>query len=192
MTEAAMSATESLGLPNGGVEKVPEPLRVLIPSPLGNLGIEFLEETVTSLVIVPKGKERKTFLSLTEALRDSGQPDFLEEALGRFSEYFAGARRQLRLDWKLPEEGIDDVTRKVLIEVSKIPFAQTSVYQEVAAAAGLGDSYRQVRSILMTNPLPILIPCHRVIPRKGGAGSWLAGTRKKEWLLKMERQAEQE
>jgi methylated-DNA-[protein]-cysteine S-methyltransferase len=188
-----MSATESPGLPfEGEVGKARETLRVLIPSPLGFLGIEFLEETVTSLVIVPKVKERKTFLSLTDALRDSGQPDFLEEALGRFSEYFAGARRKLRLDWKLPEEGLDDVGRKVLTEVSKIPFGKTAIYQEIASSAGLGDSYRQVRSILMANPLPILIPCHRVIPRKGGAGSWIAGTRKKEWLLKMEREAERE
>lgn len=187
--EAAQTAAESPDgqVANDDLTRPLDTLRVLIPSPLGNLGIEFCGTTVTSLVVVPKPGERKNYLTLTEVLKDSSQIDFLEEALGRFSEYFAGARRDLRLDWRLPDsEELDDTARRVLLETSKIRYGETMVYQKLASSSGLGESYRLVRSILMSNPLPILIPCHRVIPRKGGAGSWIAGTKKKEWLLKME------
>lgn len=192
--EAAQTAAES---PDGQVASelthLTETLRVLIPSPLGSLGIEFLDSAVTEMVIVPKARERKNYLTLKDVLRDSSHSDFLEEALGRFSEYFAGARRDLRLDWHLREsEAIDDTARRVLLEASKVPYGESVVYQKLAAASGLGESYRLVRSILMANPLPILIPCHRVVPRKGGAGSWIGGTRKKQWLLKMEARAELE
>ncbi len=162
-----------------------EPLRVLIPSALGDLGIEFRERTVTRLTIAPKRGDRARFTPLKEAFKQ--QPgDFLDEALGRFSEFLAGARRRLELDWEFNEEEVDDFGTRVLKEVATIPYGETRTYHKIASGVGEPDAYRLVRSALMANPIPILIPCHRVVPVKSGPGSWIGGTKRKGWLLKLE------
>ena len=52
---------------------------------------------------------------------------------------------------------------------------------------GRPDAYRQVLSVLIENPIPILIPCHRVTTHKSGSGSYVGGSERKRWLLEMER-----
>ena len=159
-----------------------EPLRVLVASPLGPLGIEVLNQSVTSIRIVPDRKTRRFYTPFKKASRS----DFLDEALGRLSEYFAGARRDLAIDYDLGASGLGELSQLVLEECAKTPYGTTRTYQKLASAIGQHRSYRVVRAALMANPLPILIPCHRVVLRKGGAGSYIAGTRKKQWLLKLE------
>jgi len=177
--------SEEAGLPEveNGVA-VAEPVRLLIPSPIGNLGLELTGQTVTRLVIVPRGRERKLFTPFEEAKLG----DFEIEVLGRFSEYFAGARRKLELGYDLGPSGVTGFSRRVLTETAKIPFGKTRSYQAVAAAAGNPEGYRQALAVLLANPLPILIPCHRVVTSRSGAGSYIAGTKKKSWLLRLERQ----
>lgn len=169
-------------------EELPPLQRVLLPSPLGSLGLDFRGETITRFVILPERKERKHY----QALGDVDRSEFLDEALGRLLEYFAGARRHIKLDFDLAASGLDEFSQRVLRATSEIPYGETRTYQKVASFVGAPDSYRLVRSVLVGNPLPILLPCHRVVPRKGGAGSYVAGTKKKEWLLKMEKRALEE
>lgn len=164
------------------VEDSVETVRVIVPSPLGSLGLEFRGEVVTRLIIVPSRKERKSFLPL----KDIDRSEFLDEALGRLSEYLAGARRDLRLEWELPEDELDRFAIRVLRETAKIPYGTTRSFQKLAAAVGAPESYRLVRSVLMANPIPLLVPCHRVVPTKGGVGSYIGGEKKKAWLLKLE------
>ena len=159
-----------------------EPVRLLASSPLGAIGIESIADRVTRIQIVPGPKERHQYSPLSKASRS----DFLDEALGRLSEYFAGARRQLQIEYSLNESGLDEYAYRVLLETTKIPYGATRTHQKLATATGRVDSYRLVRSILMANPLPLVIPCHRVIPRRGGAGSYIAATRKKDWLRRWE------
>ena len=154
----------------------------MIPSQIGALGIELTDQVITYVVIVPKGAERRTFVPFAKA----GASEDLDEVLGRFSEYLAGARRKLNLPYELgphPESGF---ARRVLRQTAKIPYGQTRTYQEIALAAGRPDAYRLVLSTLLLNPLPLVIPCHRVVTVKSGAGSYIAGERKKTWLLRME------
>lgn len=161
-----------------------EPDRVLIPSAIGTLGVEMTGNAVTRVVIVPKGRERKLFKAFGD-LKRRERNEFMDEVLGRFSEYLAGARRRLGLAYALPDDA-DDFLRLVLAEASKIPYGETWTYQQLAAATGRGDAYRQVLAVLQTNPLPIIVPCHRVVTAKSGPGSYVAGVKKKIWLLKME------
>lgn len=162
-----------------------EPTRILIPSSLGVLGIELTGELLTRVVIVPKGRERKLFRPFGE-LKRSERSEFLDEVLGRFSEYLAGARRNLELDYDLKATGLPNFPRRVLRQTAKIPYGRTRTYQDIAEAAGRPDAYRQVLSVLMANPLPLVIPCHRVVTSKSGPGSFIGGQRKKLWLLKLE------
>lgn len=162
------------------------PVRVLIPSSLGSLGIELKARLVSRVLIVPKGRERKQFTPFGD-LKPAERSDFLEEVLGRFSEYLAGARRNLELDYDLKGSGLTGFPRRVFKETARIPYGRTRTYQQIAEAAGRPDAYRVVLSTLLANPLPLLVPCHRVVTTKSGVGSYIAGARKKEWLLKMER-----
>lgn len=161
-----------------------EQLHILIPSPIGPLGLELDGDSLTRVVIAPKGREKKAFLPFTEAPRS----DYLDEVLGRFSEYFAGARTRLDLPYTLPERELDAFAKRVLKETARIPYGKTRTHQQIAKAAGNAEGYRIVLATLMTNPLPIVIPCHRVVPGGSGVGSYIAGSRKKNQLLKLEAQ----
>lgn len=166
-------------------EPIVEPIRIRIPSPLGTLGIELTGEAVTGVVIVPKGRERNTFRAFSD-LKRSERSDFLDEVLGRFSEYLAGARKDLGLDFDLTATGVTGFARRVMKQTAKIPYGRTRTYQQIAEGAGRPSGYRQVQSTLIGNPLPLVIPCHRVVPGKSGIGSYIAGARKKQWLLRLE------
>lgn len=164
-----------------------EPVRVLVPSPLGLLAIDLVGTAITRLVITPAARERKLYTPLGKMKRH--QLETLDEILGRLSEYFAGARRGLEIEHDLGPSGVDSFARRVLKETSKIPYGKTRTYQAIAEAAGRPEAYRQALSILMANPIAVVIPCHRVVPSKGGGvGNYIGGVRKKQWLLRLEEQ----
>lgn len=168
--------------------EAPGTIRILFPSSIGPLGLELRGETVTRLVVNPEGGEKKTFTPF----EDLDGSDFLDELFGRLSEYFAGARKRLEVDYDLKASGLPRFEQKVLQEVAKIPYGRTRTYQRIATAAGQPDGYRQVLAVLMGNPLPIVIPCHRVVTNKSGIGSYIAGKDKKKWLLSMEKENKEE
>lgn len=170
---------------SGVAPTAPEPVRVLVPSRIGPLGVEFRHTAITRLVVVPAGAERRNFYPFSD-FEDS---EFLDEVFGRLSEYLAGARKSLELEYDLTASDLDPYARRVLREAGRVPYGKTRTYKEVAEAAGRPDAYRQTMAILDRNPLPILIPCHRVVPSKSGVGSWVGGAAKKRWLLKMEHDA---
>lgn len=158
-----------------------------MPSPLGNLGVTARSEVIIGIKIVPKRSERRHYTKF----QDIERSEFVDETLGRLSEYFAGARRNLALKFDLDASDLEPFTRSVLEACSEIPYGETRTYQRLAASIGAPDRYRLVRAALMNNPIPIVVPCHRVVPRRGGPGSYIAGTRKKKWLLQMEEQRQQ-
>jgi O-6-methylguanine DNA methyltransferase len=159
--------------------------RVLVPSALGALGLELTGKKLTRVVIVPKGRERRTFTPFAD-LKKSERSDFLDEVLGRLSEYLAGARSRLGVEFDLGPSGVSGFSKRVLKETAKIPYGRVRTYQQIASAAGNGGAYRQVLAILLGNPLPLVIPCHRVVTVKSGPGSYVAGPKKKLWLLRLE------
>jgi len=101
-------------------------------------------------------------------------------------EYFSGRRQvfDVPLDWALTGA----FRREVLRITSQIPYGATSSYQRVAAAAGSPRASRAAGSALANNPLPILIPCHRVLRADGSFGQYLGGVTAKEMLLALERE----
>lgn len=166
----------------------PSTTRILFPSPIGPLGIELRDETVIRVVIEPEGEEASYFTPFEEL----DGSEFLDELFGRLSEYFAGARRKLELELDVKATGLPRFEQKVLHEVARIPYGRTRTYQRIADAAGHPEGYRQVLAVLMANPMPIVIPCHRVVTNKSGVGSYIAGKEKKRWLLEMEKESKEE
>jgi methylated-DNA-[protein]-cysteine S-methyltransferase len=158
------------------------PVRILMPSPIGPLGVELRSTAVTRVVIDPAAPERATFTPLQE-MRGG---ELLDEVCGRLAEYFAGARRKLDIEWNLGPSGCTGLARRVLKEVAKIPYGKTRTFEGIADATGRSEALPQVLAALLTNPIPIVIACHRVIAADGGLGGYVAGVERKSWLLAAE------
>ena len=99
-------------------------------------------------------------------------------------EYFAGRSRgfDTRIDWSLTS----GFGRRVLRATSEIPFGKVSTYREIAAAAGSPNGSRAAGNALGANPIPIVVPCHRVLRTGGGLGGYTGGVDRKERLLRIE------
>jgi methylated-DNA-[protein]-cysteine S-methyltransferase len=113
-------------------------------------------------------------------------PARLDQARRELDDYFAGRRTEfdLPLDWALTS----GFRREVLHATAQIPYAMTSTYGQVATAAGHPKAYRAAGTALATNPIPIVVPCHRVRPASGGAGRYRGGEARKLQLLRLEAQ----
>jgi methylated-DNA-[protein]-cysteine S-methyltransferase len=99
-------------------------------------------------------------------------------------EYFAGERRDfdVPLDWRLT----GGFVRHVLEETARIPFGETRTYAQMATAAGSPRAFRAAGSALGANPIPIVVPCHRVLRTGGGLGGYGGGLAVKRRLLELE------
>lgn len=95
----------------------------------------------------------------------------LADVRERLAEYFAGGRKvfEVPLDWSLSEGWAREV-RQALYE--KVPYGETVSYGELAKLAGRPDGARAVGGIMAGNPIPVVVPCHRVIAADGGIGGF--------------------
>jgi methylated-DNA-[protein]-cysteine S-methyltransferase len=111
-------------------------------------------------------------------------PGRLDEVRRELDEYFEGRRRRfdLRIDWSL----VAGFGRRVLRATAAIPFGETLSYQQVAAKAGSPRGYRAAGNALGSNPMPIVVPCHRVLHSGGGLGGYTGGIDRKLKLLAVE------
>ena len=111
-------------------------------------------------------------------------PSFFDGIRGELDEYFEGRRTrfELPLDWSLT----GGFTRRVLKETARIPYGRVSTYREVATAAGSPAAVRAAGNALGSNPIPLVVPCHRVVRTGGAIGNYGGGPEVKEWLLRLE------
>lgn len=112
-------------------------------------------------------------------------PQMLDTVRRQLDEYFAGRRRrfELEIDWRLARPGF---SRRVLHATATIPYGATSTYKLIAHAAGSPRAFRAAGSALGANPLPIIVPCHRVLASGGGLGGYGGGLERKRALLAIE------
>jgi methylated-DNA-[protein]-cysteine S-methyltransferase len=111
-------------------------------------------------------------------------PMRLDEAARQLEEYFA--RRRTRFDLPLDVRWSGGFRRSVLSYLPAIGYGQTASYQAVAAALRNPKAVRAVGTACAANPLPLVIPCHRVIRSDGQIGAYLGGAEIKHQLLDME------
>lgn len=99
-------------------------------------------------------------------------------------QYFTGTRRQFEvaLDWRLTR----GFGRRVLEAAARIPYGATSSYRLLAGQAGSPRASRAAGNALGANPLPVIVPCHRVLHAGGGLGGYTGGLDRKRWLLDLE------
>jgi len=111
-------------------------------------------------------------------------PGRLDEARRELGLYFEGRLREfdLPLDWQLT----DGFRGRVQHAIATIPYGQTRTYTEMAASAGNERAVRAAGTACGSNPLPIVVPCHRVLRTGGALGGYGGGLPMKKALLKME------
>jgi methylated-DNA-[protein]-cysteine S-methyltransferase len=111
-------------------------------------------------------------------------PTRLDGVRRELDEYFAGRRRtfDLPIDWTL----YSDFGRRVLQATAAIPFGATATYGQMAAQAGNAKASRAAGRALGANPIPIVVPCHRVIGTSGKLTGYTGGMHRKEALLRLE------
>jgi methylated-DNA-[protein]-cysteine S-methyltransferase len=156
-----------------------------IDSPVGPL---LLAATEVGLVRVAYATEDHDKVLQTLADRVSPRilraPARLDATASELEEYFDGRRRRfdVPLDWRLTA----GFRRTVLHHLPEIRYGQTATYASVARLAGSPKAFRAVGTACATNPLPVVVPCHRVLPSDGGMGRYLGGAEAKRTLLTLE------
>jgi methylated-DNA-[protein]-cysteine S-methyltransferase len=174
--EAAEPAAEPVEAPS-------ERIRVLVPSPIGPLALELAGLAVVRLVVAPKPGAADGFAPLGKG----AAPEVVEEVVGPLAEYFAGARKRVELDFEPALADLDTFAQRTLREACRVPYGKTRTYRDLAGVLGRADDAELVRGVLLANPVPILVPCHRLILGSGKIGAWVGGSERKKWLLALER-----
>ncbi|OAA17219.1 Methylated-DNA--protein-cysteine methyltransferase, constitutive [Corynebacterium afermentans subsp. afermentans] len=105
-------------------------------------------------------------------------------ATQELTEYFAGTRREFSVPLDL--QNVTEFRAAVLRELEKVPYGETTSYAELARAVGNPNAVRAVGSACATNPLPLFIPCHRVLRSDGQLGGYRGGVEAKRFLLRIE------
>jgi methylated-DNA-[protein]-cysteine S-methyltransferase len=147
------------------------------------------------LAATPRGLVRLAYINgdetgVLEQLADRVSPRILaaprrlDQPRRELGEYFAGRRTQfdLPLDWRLSR----GFSRRVLEATARIPYGATSTYKQVAAEAGSPLASRAAGNALGSNPIPIVVPCHRILHSGGGLGGYTGGLERKRLLLGVE------
>jgi methylated-DNA-[protein]-cysteine S-methyltransferase len=128
----------------------------------------------------------KVLLELSEDVspRLLEAPARLDPIRRQLDEYFEGRRTEfdLPLDWSLSH----GFGQRVLRHTALIAYGDVSTYKTVAAAAGSPRGARAAGNALGANPMPIVVPCHRVLHSGGGLGGYGGGVDRKEFLLRLE------
>jgi len=155
---------------------------VIIDSALGSLSIA---ATTAGIVAIEFGEVNFTALAATMKLKLSNtSTPLLSNCTKQLSEYFAGNRKEFSLPLHLVGT---DFQQKVWHTLRTIPYGSTISYKEEALKVGNAKAVRAVAQANGANPVPIIIPCHRVINSDGTTGGYSSGVEKKLFLLKLEK-----
>jgi len=134
---------------------------------------------------LPQRTERAVYSLLGDSLKDAVlAPQRFGDLVDRYRAYFS----RIRVDFpdKLDLVGATLFQQAVWWATRLIPHGQTRSYTWMAAKAGSPKAMRAVGQALARNPLPVIIPCHRVLAGDGGLGGFSGGLQMKRWLLEME------
>jgi methylated-DNA-[protein]-cysteine S-methyltransferase len=158
-----------------------------LDSPVGTLLVAVTPRGLVRVAYLDAGEEEASVLeqlATTVSPRVLAAPRKLDEPRRELDQYFAGRRRQfeLPLDWQLTR----GFGRRVLEATARIPYGATATYKQVATEAGNARAYRAAGNALGSNPIPIIIPCHRILHSGGGLGGYTGGLERKRVLLGVE------
>jgi methylated-DNA-[protein]-cysteine S-methyltransferase len=157
-----------------------------LDTPIGSLLVAATDEGLVRVAFATEGHD-----ATLQALADRVSPRLLEAparldgVAAQLDEYFAGRRRRfdLALDWRLSSGFRSTVLHRLAADVA---YGETASYATLARLAGSPRAVRAVGTACATNPLPVVVPCHRVVRADGSVGGYLGGAAAKRALLALE------
>jgi methylated-DNA-[protein]-cysteine S-methyltransferase len=154
----------------------------LVDSPVGTLLLAATQRGLCRVSFDPEPEREEERLARAFGVRVLRAP--LDEPKRELDEYFAGRRRSFELPVDLALAR--DFGRAVLAELARVPFGRTTTYGALAARAGRPRAARAVGTIMNRNPVPIVLPCHRVVGSTGALVGYGGGLERKVTLLRHE------
>ena len=162
-----------------------------VDSPFGDLLIARTDRGVVKLALP---SHRGSTISEEDVLRELAtdvsprileSPKRLDEERRELDSYFAGKRShfEIPVDWALTHPGFRS---RALHAVARIPYGKTRTYAEIARSAGNERAFRAAGTACGSNPVPLIVPCHRVVQSGGGIGNYGGGPEMKRALLDLE------
>jgi methylated-DNA-[protein]-cysteine S-methyltransferase len=167
-----------------GAERLVDVAYSSVDSPLGPLTVAGTRRGLVLVSYQPPDDALLQRLADRLSPRVLEAPAYLDEARRELDEYFEGRRKkfELPLDWSL----VRGFARRVLRATAAIGYGDVSTYATVAARAGNERASRAAGNALGSNPIPVVVPCHRVLRTGGGLGGYGGGVERKEFLLRLE------
>jgi methylated-DNA-[protein]-cysteine S-methyltransferase len=162
-----------------------------VDSPFGDLIVARTERGVVEVALPThrgsRQREEEVLGQLATLVspRVLESPSRLDEERRQLDEYFAGKRERfdVPVDWALTPKGFRN---RALHAVARIPYGKTKTYAEIAKAAGNSRAFRAAGTACGHNPVPLIVPCHRVVQSGGGIGNYGGGPEMKRSLLALE------
>ncbi len=156
----------------------------LVDSPFGKLLVAATQRGLCRIAYdaVPEQELERLARSFGIRVLRSAKP--IDPARRELDEYFEGKRQ--RFDLPLDVALLADFNRRVLRELARVPYGEVVTYGELASRAARPRAARAVGTVMNRNPLPIVLPCHRVIGANGKLVGYGGGLDRKEKLLKLE------
>jgi len=145
---------------------------IVMDSPIGKLRITGNDEAIFDITFVTDDRQSSKIA-----------PKEVAKCAKQLREYFANDREQFELELRPVGSDFQLSVWKVLLD---IPYGQTTTYSKQASKIGDLKAIRAVGTANGKNPIPIVIPCHRVIGSDGSMTGYAGGVDKKEWLLRHE------
>lgn len=160
-----------------------------VKTPLGELTLAASDYGISHLAFPSDPLHLRNLIAIRDDVDDTpGNEDerlfILNKTSEEIEEYFAGTRRSF--DVPLDLRAVQGFKLAVLENLKNVPYGSRVTYSELACASGNAAAVRPAGSACATNPVPILIPCHRVVKSGGIVGGYIGGSKVKEALLSLE------
>ncbi len=157
---------------------------ILDDTPIGSLLVGVSDHGLCRVHFDPDPERELDDLARRFGPRVLRSPKAVDRAKLELDEYFAGRRHGFDLELDL--RGTPDFYQRVLAELAEVPYGTTTTYGALAAQVGAPKAARAIGTVMNRNPVPIVLPCHRVVGASGSLTGYGGGLERKEWLLRLE------
>jgi methylated-DNA-[protein]-cysteine S-methyltransferase len=151
---------------------------------IGPLLLAVTERGLCRISFDPEPDRETETLARTFGVRVLRAPRELDPVRRKLDEYFEGRRRDF--DLPLDLRGREGFSRDILERLAKVPYGEVTTYKSLAVEAGNPRAARAVGTIMNRNPIPIVLPCHRVVGSNGSLVGYGGGLERKRLLLDLE------
>ena len=170
------AAAEALGLLDAGFD--------VVDSPVGPLFVAATDDGILRISYDAQPERQLERLARLAGPRVLRAPRRIDPVRRQLDEYFAGRREAFELDVDL--RGAGTFNAQVLRELARVPYGETTTYGTLAARVGRPRAARAVGTVMNRNPIPIVLPCHRVVGADGSLTGYAGGLDRKQRLLRLE------